>query len=199
MDTRHLHLYYSTFSHCAVILDAMPLPRPRSAGVTTAATLAILISCSAFLVWMYFFLSFLGTRTGDQGKHLYEIYPGQSLLMGIVPPLLVALGVRTGIGLFQLRPWARVAALLLAAAALVLSLAVIAFRPFETFFIPEHFVSNLESLKQLMVISFVVMVLPVSVWWLFFFRLKSVKLQFLPADSGGPEQESLATGKSQHR
>ena len=167
----------------------MSSPPRRSAGVTAAATLAILISSSFFLVWIYFFFGFLGARTPEGGKHLYEIYPVQSLIFALVPPLLAALGVRTGIGLFQLRPWARVSALFLASTAVVVSLAVIAFRPFETFFIPKHFVSSVESLKQLMVISFLVMLLPISIWWLFFFRMKSVKLQFLAGDSedSGPE------------
>jgi hypothetical protein len=182
--------------HCAVILKVMSNLHPRSAGVTAAATLAILISSSFFLIWIYFFVGFLGARTADLGKHLYEIYPAQSLLFAIVPPLVVVLGVHTGIGLFQLRPWARVAALILASTALALCLAVIAFRPFETFFIPSHFVSSVASLKQLIAISFVVMLLPISVWWLFFFRMKSVKRQFLAADTEGPGQESPSTGKS---
>jgi hypothetical protein len=178
------------------MLGVMAIPPPRSAGVTAAATLAILISSSFFMVWIYFFVSFLGVRIADEGKHLYEIYPVQSLLLALIPPLVVAVGVSTGIGLFQLRPWARVAALILASTALVLCLAVIAFRPFETFFIPEHFVSSVVSLKQLMAISFLVMLLPISVWWLFFFRRKSVKLQFLSVDSQGPVDEPPATGKS---
>jgi hypothetical protein len=55
---------------------------------------------------------------------------------------------------------------------------MIAFRPFETFFIPERFVSELESFKQLLTISFVIALFPVSLWWIFFFRLPSVKRQF---------------------
>lgn len=196
MDTRFLLSYYSLVPHCVVIVEVMSNPPTRSAGVTAAATLAILISSSFFLVWIYFFVGFLGARTADHGKHLFEIYPAQSLLLAIVPPLVVALGVRTGIGLFQLRAWARVAALLLASTALVLSLAVIAFRPFETFFIPTHFVSSVVSLKQLIAISFLFMLLPISVWGLFFFRMKSVKLQFSAGDSEGLEQGRPATGKS---
>jgi hypothetical protein len=174
----------------------MSIPHPRSAGVTAAATLAVLISSSFFLIWLHFFVAFLGARTTDQGKHLYEIYPAQSILLAIVPPLVVALGVSTGIGLFQLRPWARIAALILASTAVVLSLAMIAFRPFETFFIPSHFVSSVASLKQLMAISFLVMLLPISVWWLFFFRMKSVKLQFSSAHSEGLPPQLPANGKS---
>jgi hypothetical protein len=65
----------------------------------------------------------------------------------------------------------------------VLCLAIIAFRPFETFFIPTHFVSQAESFHQLATISFVIMLLPASLWWLFFFRLSSVKRQFQQANA----------------
>ena len=70
-----------------------------------------------------------------------------------------------------------------AVAALGFSLWFIAFRPYETFFIPQHFVSELESLKQLMAISLVLATLPVSVWWIFLFRMDSVKRQFEPSIS----------------
>jgi hypothetical protein len=170
----------------------MPNRRSRSAGVTAAATFAILGSVAALFVWGFFFLGLLNAPPDDQGKHLYQTYIFAFLLIAIVPPGLIALGIRTGIGLFQLRPWARLAALIWASIALVFCLAVIAFRPFETFVIPDHFVSELESFKQLVAISFIFMLFPVSVWWLFFFRIKSVKMQFLPAESENPVQESLA-------
>jgi hypothetical protein len=55
---------------------------------------------------------------------------------------------------------------------------MIALRPFETFAIPEHFVTEAESMKQLLAVSAVFMLLPISIWWIFFFRLKSVVKQF---------------------
>jgi hypothetical protein len=96
----------------------------------------------------------------------------------------------TGVGLFQLKPWARRAALGWAVLALCFSLAMIAFRPFETFFIPERFVSETESFKQLLALSLVMATLPVGVWWIFFFRLPSVKKQFEPAADASREQNS---------
>jgi hypothetical protein len=94
------------------------------------------------------------------------------LVVVLVPPALIALGIRTAIGIFQLRPWARIAALIWAASALTLCLSLIAFRPFETFFIPHKFVHEAELFKQLVAISFIMLLLPVSVWWLFLFRQK---------------------------
>ena len=172
------------------MLRRMPNPRPRSASVTAAATLAVLGSTSALLVWCYFFLVLLNLPPDIHVNHPYEVFPFTFLLVALVPPLLVALGIRTGIGLFQLRPWARLAALIWASLALAFCLAVIAFRPFETFFFPEHFVSELQSFKQFIAIAFILLLMPVSIWWLFLFRTKSVKLQFLQADSGGTPREA---------
>jgi hypothetical protein len=152
--------------------------RPRSAGVTAAATLAILGCSSSFILWGIFLLNLLNAPPNQHGKRFYELYPVTVLLIALVPSTFMALGIRTGIGLFQLRPWARVAALAWACVSLAFCLGLIAFRPFETFFIPDHFVGPTESLKQLIAISVVILLLPVSVWWLFLFRAKSVKEQF---------------------
>lgn len=150
----------------------------RSAGVTCASALAILGSGSALFVWGSLFLGVLNSPPVFNGKHLYELYPFKLFFIFAVPLFLIASGIRTGIGLFQLKPWARRAALLWASVALCFCLYVIAFRPFETFFIPERFVSELESFKQLLVISFIIALFPISLWSIFFFRLPSVRRQF---------------------
>jgi hypothetical protein len=155
----------------------------RSAGVTCAAALAILGSGTALFVWGSLFLGVLNAPPVSHGKHLYELFPFTLFLMFAVPLFLIASGIRTGIGLFQLKPWARRAALVWAGVALCFCLYMIAFHPFETFFIPERFVTELESFKQLLAISLVVALFPVSLWWIFFFRLPGVKRQFeQPAD-----------------
>jgi heme/copper-type cytochrome/quinol oxidase subunit 3 len=152
----------------------------RSAGVTCAAALAILGSATAFLVWGSFFLGILNSGADVRGRRIYEAHPVQTFLIASLPFLLIASGIRLGVGLFQLKAWARKAALFWAVAALCFSLWFIAFRPYQTFFIPEHFVSELESLKQLLAVSLVLATLPVSIWWIFLFRMESVKGQFTP-------------------
>ena len=152
--------------------------RNRSAGVTAAATLAVLGGVIAFLLWGWFFLPLMSLPPDSNGKYAYQVHPLPFALIALVPPFLVALGMGTGICLFQLRPWARKAALLWASMALAFCLSMIALRPFETFAIPEHFVTEAESMKQLLAVSAVFMLLPISIWWLFFFRLKSVVEQF---------------------
>jgi len=131
-----------------------------------------------FFLWSWLFLPLLDLPPDSHGRHAYMAHPLVFALVALVPPSLVSLGLGTGIGLFQLRPWARKAALLWALIALVFCLSVIALRPFETFAIPEHFVTEAESIRQLLAISAVFMLLPISLWWLFFFRLDSVVKQF---------------------
>lgn len=150
----------------------------RSAGVTASAALAMLVSLSALFLWGWFFLPLLSLPADSSGKYIYQSHIAAFLTVALLPPTFVAIGIRTSIGLFQLKPWARRAATLMAVIALVLSLSMIAMRPFETFFIPDQFVSEAESLKQLLAIAFVFMLLPISAWWLFFFRFKGVKAQF---------------------
>jgi hypothetical protein len=160
----------------------------RSAGVTCAAALAILGSGTALLVWGRFFLGMLNQGADAQGRRAFETHRIMFFLIATVPFLLIASGIRMGIGLFQLKDWARRAALLWAGVGLCFSMWFIAFRPYETFFIPEHFVSDLESLKQLVAISLVFATLPVSVWWIFMFRMESVKQQFAKPRVGAAEQ-----------
>ncbi len=155
----------------------------RSAAVTCAAALAILGSITALLVWGSFFIGLLNSDADVRGRKIYEAHPFLVFLIATVPFFLIASGIRTGIGLFQLKSWARRAAQLWASAALCFSLWFIAFRPYETFFIPERFVSELESLKQLLAISLVFATLPVSIWWIFLFRMNSVKRQFVQQDT----------------
>ena len=183
-------------SLCCHLLEMMSNPPQRSAGVTAAATFAVLGSVTAFFVWGNFFLALLNIPPDDRGRHAYQTHPVTFLLISVVPSVLIALGIKAGIGLFQLRSWARYAALTWASIALVFSLSVIVLRPFETFFIPDRFVSELVSLKQLLAVSFIVLQFPLSVWWLIFFRLNSVKMQFLPAGDESAAQEPSPGSKT---
>src|SRR5208337_2439899 len=77
--------------------------RPRSAGVTAAATLALLGCGGAFFLWGYFFLAVLNAPPDEFGRHFYSVHPAAFLVIALVPSGLIALGIRTGIGLFQFR------------------------------------------------------------------------------------------------
>jgi len=165
----------------------MPEARPRSAAVTAAATLALLGCGTALFFWGSLVLDLVNSPVDEQGRHFYQAHPTLFLSVALLPSSLIAVGIRIGVGLFQLRPWARVAAIIWAAISLLFSLSIIVFRPFETFFIRDHFVAPTESLKQLIAIALVILLLPVSVWWLFLFRMKSVKAQFVARETSSTE------------
>jgi hypothetical protein len=179
---------------CSHLLgSAMPTPPPtiRSAGVTAAATVSMLGSISALLVWGWFFQGLLALPRDTSGKLAIQSHPFAFLSLALVPPLLIAMGLRMAVGMFQLKPWARKSALLWAAVALTFSLSVIAFRPYETFVIPERFVGEAESLKQLLAIGLLIFTLPISVWWIFYFTRPNVKLQFQPENPGSSSHGAL--------
>jgi hypothetical protein len=168
----------------------MANPHPRSAGVTAAATLALLGCGTAFFFWGYLLLALMNASPDQFGRRFYDVHPIFFLSFALVPSAVIALGIRTGIGLFHLRPWARVSALLWASITLAFCLGLIAFRPFETFIIADHFVSELQSFKQLVSVALIILLLPSSVWWLYLFRAKDVKKQFEVGggdDQGGAE------------
>lgn len=168
----------------------MDTARPRSAGVTAAATYAILCCATALCLWGYILLILVNGAPDDSGRHFYQLYPMVFLVAAVVPPAVIALGIRTAVGLLQLRPWARWTSLVWAAIALTLCLSIVAFRPFETFVIPQHFVHEVVLTKQMLSVSFVLILLPVSVWWLFYFRTRSVKMQFVAPSEGDGALES---------
>jgi len=174
------------FSAGFLHLGFMPALRPRSAGVTAAATYAILCCVTALGAWGFFILLLLNNRD-EHGRGFLDYFPLLFLVIAVVPPAVIGLGIRTAIGLLKLRAWARKASLFWAATVLALCLAIIAMRPFETFVIPQHFVSQAVLTRQLVVISFIFMLMPVSVWWLFYFRTKNVKLQFAAGDTQNEE------------
>lgn len=172
----------------------MPNPRSRSTGVTAAATYAMLCCVSAFLIWGFVLLSFLNSPRDNQGQRSYEHSPVTFLLIMLVPPAVIAAGLQTAIGLLHLKPWARQLSAIWAAANLTLCLAIIAFRPYETFVIPRHFVRQIVLTRQMIAISFILMILPVSVWWLFYFRTKGVKEQFAASEEITEQTESAREG-----
>ena len=117
------------------VLTEVRNSRTPSAGVTAAATLGILGSVSALFAWGWFFRSMLSLPLDNNGRHAYQAHPISFFAIALLPPLLIAFGIRISIGLFQLRPWARRGALLWATLALLFSSSVIAFHPYETFVI----------------------------------------------------------------
>jgi hypothetical protein len=152
--------------------------RPRSSGVTAAATYVLLCAFTGLLYWGYLVLTMLNAPGDDQGRSFFDVNPGTFLLVAALPPALIAAAVRIAIGLLQLRPWSRIVSMISAGLLVTLCLGLVAFRPFQTFVIPQHFVHQAVLTRQLLAVSAVVTLLPVSVWWLFYFRMQSVKRQF---------------------
>ncbi len=171
-------------------MDSSPSPETRSAGVTAAAALSLMGSVIALLAWGWFFRGMLAIPPDRFGKPFYAPHPFWFSIVALVPPFLIALSFFTGIGLFQLKPWARRSALIWATAAMSFSSLIIAFRPYETFTIDERFVSDVAALEQLIVIALIIFLLPISAWWLFYFTREHVVRQFEPQSFSSAQSSS---------
>jgi hypothetical protein len=155
-----------------------PAPISRSAGVTAAATFAILASLAAIYIWWPICTNMLSIPPDARGQHVYQKHPLLFITFTTLLPLFIALAFSTGLGLFFLKSWSRKSALLCATLALAFSVCMIAFRPYETFYISENYVGESESFQQILAVSFVFFLLPLAVWWLLYFTRKNVIAQF---------------------
>jgi hypothetical protein len=161
----------------------MTASTPRSAGVTAAATFAILGSLAAIYVWWPIFINMISIPPDIHGQHVYQKHPLLFVTFTTLLPVFIAIAFPTGIGLFFLNSWARKSALFCATLGLIFSISMIAFRPYETFYISENYVPENESFQQFLAISFLFFLLPVGIWWLLYFTRKNVIAQFHPSSS----------------
>lgn len=159
---------------------------PRSAGVTAAATFALLGSLAAVYVWWPIFTNMIRIPPDAAGQHVYQKHPLLFVTFTALLPIFITIAFSTGLGLFFLKSWARKTALLCAAVALIFSVCMIAFRPYETFYISENYVPENESFQQFLAISFLFFLLPLGVWWLVYFTRKKVIAQFTSSASHTP-------------
>jgi hypothetical protein len=166
-----------------------PTPISRSAGVTAAATFAILVSLAAIYIWWPICSNMVSIPPDSHGQHVYQKHPLLFITFTGLLPLFIALAFSTGIGLFFLKSWSRKSALLCATFALIFPFSMIAFRPYETFYISENYVGESESFQQILAISFVFFLLPLAIWWLLYFTRKNVIAQF----TSSPRKDSPPT------
>jgi hypothetical protein len=152
-----------------------------SASVIIAAILAILGSLFAMLC--------LGL--GLMGLYLGPAANGSPEVPAIPQPVVAAatagivflfvlsvVGIITGIGLFQLKNWARMSALIWAGIAVLfctLTVVAILIFPFPT--LPTAQSTNMTSVKALLVVFYGIPIV-VGVWWLILFNQKNTRALF---------------------
>lgn len=158
----------------------------RSAAITAAATLAIVGSCIALLVWIWFSYHLFEAVQSFHSKGI--ALKNREILFicaaAVVPPLLAFLGLQTGAGLFRLEAWARKSALLWAATSLLFCIFLLVSYPYQILVIDsDHWSSELVLLKQFFGQALLIALTPISVWWIFLFTRLSVKAQFANAQN----------------
>src|SRR2546421_1970833 len=173
-----------------------------SAGVVAAGVVAIVGSVLSLLGVMFALLGFLlmpATSSSD-GVPPTVAVPAAARTMGEVVAIfflaLAIFGIFAGVGLLRLKEWARVSTLIWSGITVFfcgLFVVIFAVLPFPTApDVPATFMNTGRILTAL----FYSIPLGIGVWWLIFFNLRAVSIQFRAAGSisGELPGEAIAEG-----
>jgi hypothetical protein len=171
--------------------ETPPQPPTRSAAVTASAVIALLGSALS--------LSFAGLIVVALLTVQEEVANTRTiaLLFAAIATGLGALGIATAIGIFRLRPWARISILIFAGIMAVmgfLTTAVMAVAPMPT--APNPTMSA-SAMRTFLVIVYIIPCV-IGIWWLVLFNKRATKDAFasgaLPAGSSRVPPSILIIG-----
>jgi hypothetical protein len=160
-----------------------------SASVIVAGILAILGSLFMMLCLGLGLMGLYLTPAAKGGPEVPPIPPfalTAATIMLVVMFLVAIFGIFTGIGLFQLKKWARISALVWAGITVLFSSIALAFLmilPFPT--VPNAQGANLAAVKGMLAIFYGLPIL-IGVWWLILFNQKKTKTLFEGAPTLSP-------------
>jgi hypothetical protein len=151
---------------------------PLSVGLAAAV-----LFMGAFLILLATVLMFANAVESYRiaGQALSGIVNARLVAYAVVPLCFSLLGVATSVGLFGLREWARKLAIFLSVAPVTICGLLLLLRPVAIFRPDEGSKYAILTVGDLgiAVYAYMFMILiPVSVWWLFLFTRESVRSQF---------------------
>ena len=170
----------------------------RSGGVTFSATVVLIGSSLTILLGGLMVLGSLWAPSANQATNLPVSIGYVLTAEAIVFFGFGGWGIASGVGLIQLRQWARVSVMIYAAILLFVSVIpaiVLCFIP-----LPVASNSNVPpsfmSIFRVVIVGFYVLLAALACFWLYFFNKKSVKAQFV-VESGPPDspRADLAPGR----
>jgi hypothetical protein len=153
----------------------------RSFGVTFSAVIVLL---GSGLTVLFSALAALGPVLGPASSHRQNLPPAAGLMLAFIYLLFAGWGIATGVGLIQLRRWARISLLVFNALLLFISIPtilvmmIIPFPGVNSPDLPENFALYM----RIGIAVFYGMVAVMAAAWMYFFTRKSVKDQFLGAE-----------------
>ena len=152
----------------------------RSVSVTISAVIVLVGSCLTLLYAAFVALASLALATFQRDQQFLGVFAAVGFLFLVG---LGAWGIATGVGLIQLREWARISILVFSALLVfgtLMSAVITALIPFESF-APQQ---SGDNLPQFLFIMRVVMmsaygsVMLLGIWWLYFFMKAATREQF---------------------
>ena len=113
------------------------------------------------------------------GQPLSGIVNARLLVFFVLPASFSLLGIVTAIGLFALREWARKSAIFLSTIPVISCASLLLVRPGAVFPLDAQYaILTVGSLGIVMCAYLLVILIPVSAWWLILFTRAKVRAQF---------------------
>lgn len=158
----------------------------RSGGVTAAVV--VLFACSA-LVLLFAVLVPIAVFEAPLPQPVPPFMHGMMIGMGVIYLLCAAWGITTGIGILQLRAWARISMLVLSGTVAVFSVFGSIGAIAGPLMVLDPRVPR-EAMVAGLIVGLVVVTIPLAlaIWWLVLFTRRSVRLQFAPGVTLEPAQ-----------
>lgn len=150
----------------------------KRSGAVTAAAVVMFIG-SAFLLLMTA-LMLLGALVTQVSAQILQEQRGTEIMVAATYALGMVWGIATGVGVLQLRGWARISALVMSA----VTIAFTCFGMIGVALVPEIMKTQPNVPEQFVTlgvaVGIVMMLIPlgIAIWWLVLFTRKRVILEF---------------------
>ncbi|MHB8755333.1 MAG: hypothetical protein ACYC92_10320 [Candidatus Acidiferrales bacterium] len=151
----------------------------RSGDVTASAIILFFGSAIAVLMALLMLLAFKATPLPPEQRAVEWTMP-------IVYALVAAWGIPTGVGILQLRPWARTSIIVMSGMAIVFTVCgALGMMALPLLFQQEPGVPS-AAIKVVMFVGLIIMAVPlaIAIWWVILFTRRRVRLEFATRGAG---------------
>jgi len=161
----------------------------RSGDVTASA---IILFCGSGLMILMAVLMVLAFTTTPLPPEQRVV----EFMMPIVYALMAAWGIATGVGILQLRPWARISTIVMSSAAIFFTVCGALGMMMVPLLLQQEPGVSAAAVKVVVFVALVVLLIPlaIAIWWLVLFTRKRVQLEFATRGAAGIASATPSAG-----
>ena len=152
----------------------------RSGDVTASA---IILFCGSGLIILMAVLMVLAFTTTPLPPEQRAV----EVMMPIVYALIAAWGIATGVGILQLRPWARISTIVMSSAAIFFTVCGALGMMMVPLLLQQEPGVSAAAVKVVVFVGLIIMAVPlaIAIWWVILFTRKRVQLEFATRGATG--------------